>query len=253
MSSPKCYTPPFITPPQRTEKPWDVHADQRFWLDNPQPAPPAVRTGRRRSAKPKATHCSMEVRQWVAQQPAEAWVRFKRRDGVNGALRGEFLHRRIWVWDGVEEDVRCWHLIAWRPDEKSDEIKYVFSNASADIGVIDLARMAASRFWVERALQDAKGAAGMAEYQLRSWLGWHRHMAMVMLAMLFMLKERVLLAEELPLLSAEDIVWMIEYYLPRPHVTETEVQKALARRHKRRQADIDSRKGRESYLLEDVL
>ena len=49
----------------------------------------------------------------------------------------------------------------------------MLSNASADIAVIDLVRMAASRFWVERALQEAKGAVGMAEYQMRSWAGWH--------------------------------------------------------------------------------
>jgi prophage antirepressor-like protein len=78
-------------------------------------------------------------------------------------------------------------------------------------------------------------------------------MAMVMLAMLFMLRERVLLAEELPLLSAEDIVWMIEYYLPRPQTTEAEVQKALARRHKRRQTSIDSRRRHELTALEDIL
>jgi SRSO17 transposase len=231
----------------------DVHANQRLWLDDPKPAPPAILTGKRRSTKPKAVGTSMEVRQWAAQQPPEAWVRFKRRDGVNGALRGEFLHLRAWVWDGKEEDARCWHLIVWRPDENSTDIKYVLSNASADIAVIDLARMAASRFWVERALQEAKGAVGMAEYQMRSWAGWHRHMAMVMLAMLFMLRERVLLTEELPLLSAEDIAWMIEYYLPRPQVTEAEVQKALARRHKRRQSGIDSQLRRDKRRIEDIL
>ncbi|MDB6133937.1 MAG: transposase [Verrucomicrobiales bacterium] len=159
----------------------------------------------------------------------------------------------MYLWDGKEECARCWHLLAWRRDEKSGDIKYVLSNAAADIPLIDLARMASSRFWVERALQDAKGAAGMGEYQMRGWTGWHHHMAMVMLAMIFMLRERVLLAEELPLLTAEDIVWMIEYYLPRPHATEEEVRKALARRHRRRQTDIDSRKNRNPVTLEDIL
>jgi hypothetical protein len=128
----------------------------------------------------------------------------------------------------------------------------VLSNASADIAVIDLVRMAASRFWVERAPQEAKGAVGMAEYQMRSWAGWHRHMAMVMLAMLLMLRERVLLTEELPLLSAEDIAWMIEYCLPRPQVTQAEVQKALARRHKRQQSGIDSLLRRDKRRIEDI-
>jgi SRSO17 transposase len=231
----------------------DVHATQHVWLDDPQPAPPAILIGKPRGTKAKAFGPSLEVRQWAAQQPAAAWMRFKRREGINGALRGEFLQQRVWLWDGREEVARHWHLIVWRPDEKSGEIKYVLSNARADIPVLDLARMAASRFWVERALQDAKGALGMAEYQMRGWVGWHHHMAMVMLAMLFMLRERVLLAEELPLLSAEDIVWMLEYYLPRAQATEAEIQKALTRRHRRRQIDIDSKKRRNHPKLEDVL
>ena len=126
------------------------------------------------------------------------------------------------------------------------------SNAPADIAALDLARMACSRFWIERALQDAKGAVGMGEYQLRSWVGWHRHRAMVMLAMFFMLQQKILLAAELPLLSAEDIAWAIEYFLPRAHATEQDVRKALARRHRRRQVDIDSRKRRIEPHLEDV-
>lgn len=231
----------------------DVQACQRLWTEDPMPGPPVLRGSRPPGAKTRVFTPGLEARQWAAAQPPEAWTRFKRREGINGALRGEFIHQRVYLWDGKEECARCWHLLAWRRDEKSGDIKYVLSNAAADIPLIDLARMASSRFWVERALQDAKGAAGMGEYQMRGWMGWHHHMAMVMLAMIFMLRERVLLAEELPLLTAEDIVWMIEYYLPRPHATEEEVQKALARRHRRRQTDIDSRKNRNPAVLEDIL
>lgn len=231
----------------------DVHASQRIWTENPWPAAPQVRTGKRLETKVKAVDPSVEVREWAASQPAAAWVRFKRREGINGALRGAFLHARVWLWNGKEEVARHWHLVVWKPDEDSDEVKYVLSNAPADIAVIDLARMAASRYWVERALQDAKGAVGMGEYQLRGWIGWHHHMALVMLAMLFMLQQKILLAEELPLLSAEDIVWIIERYLPKSSTTEAEIQAALARRHKRRQIDIDSKKRREETRLEDFL
>ena len=33
----------------------------------------------------------------------------------------------------------------------------------------------------------------MADYQVRRWDAWHRHMALVMVAMLFLLKERLAL------------------------------------------------------------
>jgi SRSO17 transposase len=231
----------------------DVHCNQRIWLEDPQPAASQIATGKRQSLKPTAFSENLKVSDWMAAQPAEDWIPFKRREGINGALRGEFLHRRVWLWDGEEEMAHCWHLLVWRPDESPEDIKYVLSNAPAEIAILDLARMACSRFWVERALQDAKGAVGMGEYQLRHWVGWHHHMAMVMLALFFMLQQKILLASELPLLSAEDIAWVIEYYLPRPQATEEDVQKSLARRHRRRQIDIDSRKRRNPPRLEDIL
>lgn len=231
----------------------DVHSNQHIWIEDPKPVAPETQSDSGRIARATAIGKSVKVSEFIAAQPAEKWISFKRREGINGPLRGEFLHERVYVWDGEEKDAHHWHLIAWRPAESPDEIKYVLSNARGDIASLDMARMSASRFWIERALQDAKGAVGMAEYQMRSWVGWHRHMAMVMVAMLFMTRERMLLSEELPLLSAEDIVWMLEHYLPRPHVSEEEIQKALARRHQRRQIDIDSKKRRNPSDLVDIL
>ena len=234
----------------------DIHAPQRLWSEHPWPALPLTTHSRARgqpASRLRPAVPGQEVRAWAAARPAEEWIPFKRRDGIHGPLRGSFLHARVWLWDGTEEEPRHWHLIVWRPGETPDKIKYVLSNAPADTPALDLARMAASRYWVERALQDAKSSAGMGEYQLRSWVGWHHHMALVMLAMLFMLQQRLLLAEELPLLSTEDIVWVLEHYLPRPHTSEAEIQAALARRHRRREADILSRKRRNPAILEDLL
>ena len=37
--------------------------------------------------------------------------------------------------------------------------------------------MQSSRYWIEKAFQDAKGNCGMAEYP-RNWNAWHHHMAL---------------------------------------------------------------------------
>jgi SRSO17 transposase len=47
--------------------------------------------------------------------------------------------------------------------------------------------MSGSRFWIERAFEDGKGIAGLADYQVRSWTGWHHYMTMTLLAMLYIL------------------------------------------------------------------
>ncbi len=37
------------------------------------------------------------------------------------------------------------------------------------------------RYFIESAFEDAKQEAGMSQYQVRGWLAWHHHMALVML------------------------------------------------------------------------
>ena len=70
-----------------------------------------------------------------------------------------------------------------------DEIKYALSNAPSATPVHRLAQMQGQRYWIERSFQDGKSQAGLDHYQVRGWTAWHHHMALVMMAMLFMLQE----------------------------------------------------------------
>ena len=98
----------------------------------------------------------------------------------------------------------------------------------------------ATRFWIERVFQDGKTSVGMADYQARGWIAWHHHMYLVMLALLFLLKERLLHQQDVALLSCQDIVELLNLYLPRMDLTEEAVLANLKRRHRTRQRDIDS-------------
>lgn len=133
-----------------------------------------------------------------------------------------------------------WHLIVRREVNAPDTIKYSLSNAPSDTSVERLAYMQAQRYWIERTFQDAKNECGMGDYQVRSWIGWHHHMAMVLLAMLFMTEERLLHKESIKLLSCTDIVQLLKTILPRRDITVTEVLRQIGIRHKKRQASIDS-------------
>ena len=66
--------------------------------------------------------------------------------------------------------------------------------------------MQVARHLVEHAFEDAKGACGMADYQVRSWQVWHHHMALVMVALMFLAKERLANRETATLLSCNDPV-----------------------------------------------
>ena len=65
-------------------------------------------------------------------------------------------------------------------------------------------------------------------------------MALVMMAMLFLLRERIDQQEEHPLLSCADIETLLAHFLPRRDVSAEEVIRQLEVRHQKRQASIDS-------------
>jgi SRSO17 transposase len=219
----------------------DVHKDQRLYLEDPQPCvpPPATPQGRpptRRQAQTPA----LRVDEWVQQQPAGAWQRVHVRDSTKGRLDVDILHRRVWLWDGEESQARPWHVIVRREVDTPTEIKYSLSNAPADTPAPRLAFMQGQRYWIERALQTGKQDVGLGDYQVRSWRGWHHHLALVMMAMLFMLEERLLHHQTRPLLSGTDIRALLNHFLPRRDTTLEEVLRQMEVRHRKRQAAIDS-------------
>jgi len=65
--------------------------------------------------------------------------------------------------------------------------------------------MQGQRYWVERSFQDGKNDVGLGDYQARKWNNWYHHMALVMMAMLFMLKTRTENRDDYPLLSFSDV------------------------------------------------
>ncbi len=84
----------------------------------------------------------------------------------------------------------------------------------------------------------------MAQYEVRGWTGWHHHLTLVCLALLFTLKERCRAITHTPLLSARDIVELLAQYLPRRPRSEAAVLRQMQKRHAARQRDLDNRRRR---------
>ena len=53
----------------------------------------------------------------------------------------------------------------------------------AGLRLVDLARVAGRRWLVEACFEAAKQEVGLADYEVRSWHGWHRHVTLAMLAL----------------------------------------------------------------------
>lgn len=163
----------------------DVHCDQTIYLENPNPQVPLWSGRGKRPVYLKAQSVPVRVDRWAAEQPPEAWQRLSLRGGEKGRLVAEYLHARVWVWDGTEAKAQCWHLLVRREVGAREISHYCLSNAPVHVSWPELARVQAQRYFIEHSFREAKSECGLADYQVRRWDAWHHHMALVMLGTLF--------------------------------------------------------------------
>jgi SRSO17 transposase len=215
-----------------------VRSNQRIYLDHPQPVVPKKTPGPgRKPRKRRSAQVAMRAADYAAGLEATDWHRESLRDSAKGPLVVDLHARRVWTWDGESADVReVWLLL--RRDLNGD-LRYALSNEHADIPLLRLGQIFAQRHWIERQFQDAKQDAGMGGYQVRGWRAWHHHMAMVLIAMLFLLRQRHIHRDSIPLLSTHDIRTMLFHFLPRKNADRATILDQMERRHAARQADID--------------
>jgi len=142
------------------------------------------------------------------------------------------------------------------------DIRFAFSNAPKNTSLQRLAMMKCRRYWVERALEDAKGEAGLDQYQVRGWTGWHHHMTMTLLAMLFLLQLTLSFRDKAPMLTlqkathafglAQDAREILEEFLPRKSYSPSEFIKVLEQKHQARLSARRSHAKKQQQKLKNI-
>jgi SRSO17 transposase len=216
-----------------------VHKDQVVCEEDPHPYLPRrkEKIGRKHTLY-KSKSAGIRVDRLNEQMDAP-WKLITIRHGTKGYVGVYARRKRVWLWEeGTAEAQEVWLVII--RDPFTNELKYHISNAAQMVTLTRMVRMAACRFYIERTFQDAKTSIGMADYQMRVWIGWHHHMAMVMLALMFLMKERILNEADVSLLTCQDIVEILNYYLPRGDVDEEAIFRQLEKRHEARRKAMES-------------
>jgi SRSO17 transposase len=130
------------------------------------------------------------VHAWCEGLDAGAWTHLTVRDGEKGPLEVEVVARR--VESKVERRVVGFAetLVAVRYQE-GGKLKYDYhlSNAGRETPLDEFARVAKAEHRIEECLKRGKSEAGLGDYQVRNWLGWHHHQALSLVAMWFLIQE----------------------------------------------------------------
>ena len=100
----------------------------------------------------------------------ETWVQTKDEDGRVGP------RERLVVIRTVDAEPQCW---------------YTLSNATTDISLSSVAAVHGRRHGAEELFRAGKGEVGLDHYEVRSWVGWHHHMTLSLLALWFLQLERL--------------------------------------------------------------
>ena len=125
---------------------------------------------------------------WAASQPESRWQRITVRDGEKGPLLVDAMTVRVRTKQegriGPEE-----RLVVIRPVGET-RLDYAVSDAGPEVPLAELVRVQRQRHRIEELFEAGNGEAGLDHYEVRSWVGWHHHITLSLVALWFLCLER---------------------------------------------------------------
>lgn len=151
---------------------------------------PPAGTGRGRP--PKRPWQSVSA--WTHAQPAAVWTEIDVRDGSKGPLIVEVLKRRVRTRNDKRQESPDDELLVViryrdRDDQTVTKTDYYLSNSRPQTALAEFARVAKAEHRIEECLRRAKSEAGLADYEVRNWPGWHHHQSLSLIATWFLVME----------------------------------------------------------------
>jgi SRSO17 transposase len=169
----------------------DVSSEAYVWLRQPQVGKPGPRGGR---AKPKTKPIS--VAEAAAQLPSSAFRRITVSEGSQGPIVYEYAEMPVWFSEEGYPADEPERLLVRRSLNQDADLKYHRSNAPSKVSLQRLGEQRACRWSIEEDIKASKGQCGLDEYETRGWIGWHHHTALSMLALLFLVLQKLRLGKK---------------------------------------------------------
>jgi len=207
----------------------DVKGDMRVYSPDPSPAFVPNKQG----IIPKQPQI---LSQWVyspqemAEDDETIWQTVTLRPDARGLLQSDFARRTVWT---LREDGRAvQETLLLRREGK--RISYTLTNAPLTMPLEVMARRKAQRYFVERAIEDAKSEFGWDEFQAVKYRAWEHHLALTLLASWFIAETRLDWQQDhvqdpallqryqtdfLPVLSVANVRELLRATLPLPQLS----------------------------------
>lgn len=184
----------------------DVTSEMKVYVTNPTPYLP-VETGNkgRQPTGLVSAEKPISLKDLIKTISAEEWKRVEYRAGTKGKLSKEAVLKKVWLWKtGLAEVEEAALLMSRREPEEEEKFSLCWE-AEGELSVETALFRQTQRYWIERSFQEIKEQRGLHQYQVRSWVAWHHHVALTMMALHFILETQLENTEALPIMSCGDV------------------------------------------------
>jgi len=130
------------------------------------------------------------VEEWARAQPSSRWQQTKLADGSKGPRVVKILEGRVQTRDDDGRPGTVERLVVIRTVDQEPQTWYTLSNADPAKPTAKLAEVHGRRHGAEEFFEAGKGEVGLSHYEVRSWVGWHHHMTLSLLALWFVILEK---------------------------------------------------------------
>jgi SRSO17 transposase len=135
----------------------------------------------------------LRVDQWATSLSESDWTEIDVRDGAKGPLIVEAVKRCVVARDHRRQEGHEEILVVIRYRDRDDQTvaktDYYLSNADFETPLAEFTRVAKAEHRIEECIQRAKSEAGLADYEVRNWKGWHHHQTLSLIATWFLVTE----------------------------------------------------------------
>ncbi len=137
-----------------------------------------------------------QVKTLLAKLPEAGWARLSAGAGAKGPREYDWLC--LPIGSGLQEPGRRWLLVRRSITEEQKLTAYVVF-APLETSLQMFVQVAGTRWSVESDFETTKGEVGLDHYEVRSWVGWYRHITLAMWTQAVLTMIRAAAAEaELP-------------------------------------------------------
>ena len=170
----------------------EVRENITFYLQEPTMGIPIKKSGGkgRQFTVPRPNKKSISARNYATQLNLKKNFKpMQVRMGTKGPVKGIYHRRKVWVYCKQTSQFLPMHLLI--RINKDGTHKFAFCYHSQPCSVKRMAVAQAQRVFVERVFEEGKNITGMGDYQVRSWNGFHKHMALTSLTLLYIMENKL--------------------------------------------------------------